>query len=184
MSAPPIYLEPLDGTEMIRVLKNGRLYLAPVTAVLDLRTAVALTALTARLDALEAALAAEGKTRTAADTAAAGALAGEVSARQSADAGLSARTGALEAKPEEVVPFSGTIITGTLAIGTKTFTVTGLAGLKAGERILVEPASAWPAGLVFAGAWVPADGTAEITLAALVALTASKTIPLAITALR
>lgn len=94
------------------------------------------------------------------------------------------RLAKLEGRPEEVVPFSGSITTGLLSVGTKAFTLTGLAGLKAGERVAVEPVGVLPAGLGIAGARVPADGTVEVTLAAVLALTASKTIPLTITALR
>lgn len=97
---------------------------------------------------------------------------------------IEARVAALEARPQEVVPFSGSLTTGLLAIGTKTFTISGLTGLVAGERVVVEPAAALPPGVSIAGARVVADGTVEVTLAALVALTASRTIPLTITALR
>lgn len=178
-----MYREPLDGSEMVRVLKDGRLYLAPIGAVLDLATARALARLTARLDALDAALAAEGQARAAADTAAGSALAAETAARQGADTGLTARTAALEARPEEVVPFAGSLTTGLLAIGTKAFTVP-LAGILASDRVVVAPAGALPVGLSIAGFRVVGDGAVEVTLSAVLALTASKTIPLAITALR
>ena len=141
MKVPPLAPIDLDGTELVRVTKGGRFYLATVDQI-------ATRYETARLAAIEGRLA------------------------------------KLEARPEEVVPFTGSITTGLLAIGTKTFTIAGLAGLKAGERVLVEAAGAMPPGMSVAGARVPADGTVEVTLAAVLALTASKTIPVTITALR
>ncbi|MGU3417635.1 hypothetical protein [Methylobacterium sp. D54C] len=54
MAPPPVYRKPLDGTEMIRVLKDGRYYMAPVTAVLDLLGLPAVIApILSRLSALE-----------------------------------------------------------------------------------------------------------------------------------
>lgn len=54
MATPPIYRQPLDGTEMVRVLKGGRYYMAPLTAVLDLLgLPAALGPILARLNALE-----------------------------------------------------------------------------------------------------------------------------------
>ncbi|WP_066920181.1 hypothetical protein [Methylobacterium sp. CCH5-D2] len=141
MQVPPLSPVELDGSERVRVLKDGRLYLATVDQIAARYPTTGLAAIERRL-------------------------------------------AALEARPEEVVPLSGSITTGPLAIGTKTFLVTRLAGLKAGERVLVEASGAMPPGASVAGARVPADGTVEVTLAAVLALTASKTIPLTITALR
>ncbi len=54
MATPPIYRQPLDGTEMVRVFKGGRYYMAPLTAVLDLLgLPAALGPILARLNALE-----------------------------------------------------------------------------------------------------------------------------------
>lgn len=174
MAAPVIYMEPLDGSEMIRVLKNGRLYFAPVTAVLDPRMGAALAALTARLDALEAALAAEGRARAAADT------------------GLATRASALEARPEEVAHFTASAKLPTLAaLATVTLTLTGLVParvgdlVRKGEAVSVEPATALPAGISIAAVSVPADGTVAVQLLATLAIGAGTT-PLSwlITALR
>ncbi|WFS07796.1 hypothetical protein [Methylobacterium sp. 391_Methyba4] len=54
MATPPIYRKPLDGTEMVRVLKDGRFYMAPISAVVDLLgLPTALAPILARLAALE-----------------------------------------------------------------------------------------------------------------------------------
>ncbi|SDA12843.1 hypothetical protein SAMN02799622_00827 [Methylobacterium sp. UNC378MF] len=54
MTPLPIYRQPLDGTEMVRVLKDGRFYMAPLSAVLDLLGVPAtLAPILARLAALE-----------------------------------------------------------------------------------------------------------------------------------
>ena len=162
LDPPAEPLAVLDGTEMIRVRVGNRWRWTTTAAV----AALASTPQAVRDAAQDAAIAGETRTRAAADTSAAD------------------RLGVLEAKPQEVVPFSGSLTTGVLAIGTKAYTITGFPGLLAGERVEVEPVGALPTGVSIGGARVPADGTIEVTLAAVLALTVSKTIALTITALR
>lgn len=161
LDPPADPLETCDGSEMIRVRKGNRWRWLPVAALVD----YALTRQSLRDAAQDAAFAAEMAGRGASDTAQA------------------ARLATLEARPEEVVPFSGSLVTGVLAVGTKPYTLT-VPGIRANERLVVEPVAALPAGLSIAGARAPATETVEMTLSTLVAITASKTIALTITALR
>jgi hypothetical protein len=144
--APPVYRAALDGTEMVRVLKGGRWYLAPVTAVAALYDA----------------------------------------------AGLTARLAALEARPEEAAHFTAAAKLPALSVlAPVSLTLTGLkparAGdvLRAGETVLVEPATALPAGVNLSAAFVPVDGAVSLQLTASLSVAAGAA-PIAwnITALR
>ncbi len=185
MPAPKVYMELLDGSEMIRVLKNGRLYPAPITAVLDLRASPAIAGLTARLDALEAALAAEGRARAAADATAASALTAETTARQGVDTGQAARIAALEGRPEEAAHFTASAkLPAITALQPVTLTLASLvparAGdvLRKGEPVTVTPATALPAGVNIAAAFVPADGSVAVQLTTGISI-ALGTVPIA-----
>ncbi|MBE7245834.1 MAG: hypothetical protein INR63_12845 [Actinomycetospora chiangmaiensis] len=180
MVTPPVYRQPLDGTEMVRVLKDGRWYLAPVTAIAALYDA---SGLTARLAADEAALAQETAARQAADASEASARAGgdatEAVARSAADAAATGRLTALEARPEEVAHFTASAKLPALsALGPVTLTLTGLVPakandvLKAGETVQVEPATPLPAGINLSAAVVTADGTVSLQLTASLSLAA------------
>lgn len=185
MVAPPIYRDPLDGTEMVRVLKDGRFYMAPLSAV----AAVILAPALARIAALEvggaaqvardagqdAALAQEAVARQAI----AASVSTEAAARAAVDTAQGARLAALEAKPEEVAHFTASAKLPALSVlAPVTLTLTGLvparAGdvLKAGETITVEPAAPLPAGINIAAAIVTADGTVSLQLTASLSVTA------------
>jgi len=143
----------------------------------------------ARDAAQDAALAAEIRARGAADAAealarsdTATALSAEVQARRTADAAeakargdadtaQAARAAALEAKPEEAAAFTASAkLPALTALLPVTLTLTGLvparAGdvLRAGERVVVAPAAALPAGLNIAAAFVSADGVVSVQL--------------------
>ncbi|MDE4912791.1 hypothetical protein PQI07_19090 [Methylobacterium sp. 092160098-2] len=126
-TTPPVYREPLDGTEMVRVLKGGRWYLATIAAVAALYDASALTA----------------------------------------------RLATIEAKPEEAAHFTASATLPSLTVLSPiSLTLTGLKParlgdmLKAGETVLVEPATPLPAGVNLSAAVATADGAVSLQLTA------------------
>jgi hypothetical protein len=187
---PPVYLDALDGSEKVRILKGGRFYVCTVgqlvalaaspgsvaavavrTSALESRATINDMALSAEVQARKDGDAAEAQTRQAADQAEATARAAADTANSAADTALAGRVSALEAKPEEVAHFTVTkALPAVTALTPVTLTRTGLtpsrAGdvLKAGESVTVSAASALPAGVNIANVRVPADGTVEVQL--------------------
>ncbi|MBE7196750.1 MAG: hypothetical protein INR70_02960 [Parafilimonas terrae] len=204
MATLPIYRNPLDGTEMVRVLIGGRWYMAPVAAILALQTVSAasltsalgsaLAPVLARLAALEAAdtaqaardaaqdaaLGQEAAGRQAADAAevlarqaVTAALSAEASTRQTTDAAQAGRISALESRPEEVAHFIGSAKLPAISVASTTaLTLAGLVPavtgdrVRKGEAVIVEPATALPAGVNIAAAYAPADDTVVVQITA------------------
>ena len=96
---------------------------------------------------------------------------------------LAGRVAALEGKPDPCVALTGTLPIATLQIGTSTLAVP-VPGLRATDRVGVEPVGDLPAGLVLAWAHPKADGMLAIAVDALAVLSLKTAVPLAVTALR
>lgn len=101
------------------------------------------------------------------------ALSGEISARQFTDASQSGRITALEGRPEEVAHFTGSARLPAIAVASTTpLTLTGLVAAAAGDRVrkgeavIVEPATALPAGVNIAATYAPADDTVVVQITA------------------
>lgn len=107
-----------------------------------------------------------------------------LAALASAEAADAAAIAALKAKlPDPItasVSFSGLI-----TVGKQTKTVTGLASVKKGDRIVPTAATALPGNLMLGAAYAPADGQVSIEFGALAAVTLQAvSVPLTLTVLR
>lgn len=101
------------------------------------------------------------------------ALSGEISARQTTDAAQSGRIAALEGRAEEVAHFTGSAKLPAIAVASTTpLTLTTLVPavtgdrVRKGEAVIVEPATALPAGVNIAAAYAPADDTVVVQITA------------------
>jgi hypothetical protein len=146
--------EPLDGTEPVWVQQGGA-WKRTTTAAIAALAGVDLTSFAARLTAVEKA------------------LSGEITARQTTDTAQAGRIAALEGRPEEVAHFTGSAKLPAIAVATTTaLTLTGLVPavtgdrVRKGEAVIVEPATALPAGANIAAAYAPADDTVVVQITA------------------
>lgn len=102
---------------------------------------------------------------------------------EAADAAAAA-IAALKAKLPDPMPVSVSF-SGLLALGKQTKTVTGLAAVKKGDRIVPTAAAALPGNLMLGAAFAPADGQVSIEFGVLAAVTLqSVSVPIMLTVLR
>lgn len=91
---------------------------------------------------------------------------------------------ALKAKLPDPIATSVTF-SGLLAVGKQTKTVTGLASVKKGDRIVPTATAALPGNLMLGAAYAPADGQVSIEFGVLAAVTLQAvSVPLVLTVLR